>query len=119
MQRNIPAESNRMAYKNVRFLMTTQTPVLDASDNPAASTWVAATVNTSKAAVYSTILIAKNAYGLIDLDKGTVKSIVKTPGTSDTSNPMNQFSTAAWKLLYTAKIIDDSKLIRIQSLATA
>ena len=107
------------SYKNVRFLMTTQCPVLDAATNPAASTtWVPATTNTTKAAVYSTILIAKNAYGLIDLDKGTVKSIVKTPGSSDTSNPLNQFSTAGWKLLYTAKIIDDAKIIKIQSLAT-
>ena len=107
------------SYKNTRFLMTTQCPVLDDAGNPAASTtWVAGTTNATKAAVYSTIIIAKNAYGLVDLDKGTVKSIVKTPGSSDTSNPMNQYSTAAWKLLYTAKVIDDAKLIRIQSLAS-
>jgi len=111
------------AYKNVRFLMTTQCPILDHAGNPAhnpgsVATWVPATTNTTKANVYSTILVAKNAYGLVDLDKGTVKSIVKTPGTSDTSNPLNQFSTAGWKLLYTAKILDESKIIRIQSLAT-
>lgn len=106
------------AYKNVRFLMTTQCPVLDASSNPAASTWVPAVTNSTKANVYSTIVVAKNAYGLVDLDKGTVKSIVKTPGASDTSNPLNQFSTAGWKLLYTAKIIDDAKIVRIQSLAS-
>ena len=111
------------AYKNIRFLMTTQCPVLDHAGNPAhnpgsVATWVPCTTNTTKANVYSTILVAKNAYGLVDLDKGTVRSIVKTPGASDTSNPLNQFSTAGWKLLYTAKILDESKIIRIQSLAT-
>ena len=107
------------AYKNVRFLMTTQTPILDDAGNPVHnSTFVPGTTNAAKANIYSTILIAKNAYGLVDLDKGTVKSIVKTPGTSDTSNPLNQYSTAGWKLLYTAKILDESKIIRIQSAAT-
>ena len=111
------------AYKNTRFLMTTQCPILDHSGNPAhnpggTNTYVPCTTNTTKANVYSTILVAKNAYGLVDLDKGTVKSIVKTPGTSDTSNPLNQYSTAGWKLLYAAKILDESKIIRIQSLAT-
>lgn len=99
--------------------MTTQCPVLDHSGNPVhGSTFVPGTVNTTKTNVYSTILVAKNAYGLVDLDKGTVKSIVKTPGGSDTSNPLNQYSTAGWKLLYTAKVLDESKIVRIQSLAT-
>lgn len=108
------------AYKNVRFLMTTQCPILDDAGNPDMSTtWVPSPVtNTTKAGVYSTIIVAKNAYGLVDLDKGTVKSIVKTPGSSDTGNPLNQYSTAGWKLLYTAKIIDDSKIVKIQSLAS-
>lgn len=116
-------ESEIGSYKNTRFLMTTQCPVLDHSGNPAhnpggTATYVPCTTNTTKSNVYSTILVAKNAYGIVDLDKGTVKSIVKTPGTSDTSNPLNQYSTAGWKLLYAAKILDESKLIRIQSLAT-
>lgn len=107
------------SYKNVRFLMTTQCPILDHAGNPVhGGTFVPGTVNTTRTNVYSTILVAKNAYGLVDLDKGTVKSIVKTPGGSDTSNPLNQYSTAGWKLLYTAKILDESKIIRIQSLAT-
>ncbi len=107
------------AYKNVRFLMTTQCPVLDDAANPAhGSAWVPGSVNTTRTNVYSTIIIAKNAYGLIDLDKGTVKSIVKTPGSADTSNPLNQYSTAGWKLLYTAKILREENIIRIQSLAS-
>ena len=107
------------SYKNIRFLMTTQCPTTDAATNPAASTtWVPGTTNTNKALVYSTIIVAKDAYGLIDLDKASVTSIIKQSGPQDTSNPLNQYITVGWKMMYTSKILDDSKIIRINSLAS-
>jgi N4-gp56 family major capsid protein len=99
--------------------MTTQCPTTDAATNPAASTtWVPGTTNADKALVYSTIIVARDAYGLVDLDKASVTSIIKQSGPQDTSNPLNQYITVGWKMMYTSKILDDSKIIRINSLAT-
>jgi len=107
------------AYKNIRFLMTTQAPILDDAGNPNASTtWVPGETNTSKAAVYHTIVVAKNAYGVVEVERGTSKSIIKTPGSQDTSNPLNQFSTAGWKMLFASTILEDAYMIDIKSLAS-
>lgn len=108
------------AVKNVRFLMTTNLPTVDAAGNPAASTtWVAGATNTTKAVVYPTIIIAKDAYGTVGIDKGTVKSIVKVPGSQSTNDPLNMLTTAGWKTWFTAKILNDAWVCRIESLATA
>lgn len=107
------------AYKNVRFLMTTQAPYVDDSGNPAHSdTYVACDTNTTKANVYQTIILAKEAYGITNIERGNVKSILKTPGAQSTNDPLNMRSSIGWKTWFVAKILQDSWMCRIESLAT-
>lgn len=109
------------AYKNIRFVMTTQAPYVEASGNPLASTFVPCegTGLTAKARVYQCVILAQNAYGIIDITKGNVESMIKTPGPQSTENALNQWSTVGWKTWFTTKILNDAWMARIECLASA
>lgn len=69
----------------------------------------------SKADVYGMIMFGADAYGEIPLSGMSGKVIIKAKSpddTTDTSDPMNQRSTAAWVAVWTAKILDDTRMIR-------
>jgi len=69
--------------------------------------------------IHATLIIAKDAYGLIDIaGSGKPESIVKAAGSAGTSDPLNQVSTAGWKCIFTAKMLNDLALIRIESAAS-
>ena len=77
--------------------------------------------NGSGVSVYSGLAVSKNAYGITDIENGSKpKSIVKIAkdDTSDRSDPLNQKSTIGWKALFTAKILNELGLIRVNSAAT-
>lgn len=89
-----------------KFIDTT---LLDAEDNG------------SGVSVYSGLAVSKNAYGITDIENGSKpKSIVKIAkdDNSDRSDPLNQKSTIGWKALFTAKILNELGLIRVNSAAT-
>lgn len=74
----------------------------------------------STATVYHTFVFGKNAYGMLNLAGQPEKRIiVKTPGSSDTSNPLDMFSTIGWKSYFVAKILNSAWVIVIKSGATA
>lgn len=64
--------------------------------------------------VYSTLIIAQNAYAQTRISGQTLKNIVKPLGSAGTADPLDQRTTSGWKLTYVAKILDDSKLVDIQ-----
>lgn len=103
------------AYKNLRFLSTTNIPIVLAGGAAYDGTYIS--VGTTSNDVYFLIVVAKDAYGIIEMDKGTVKSIIKVPGAQDTSNPLDQYSTAGWKAMFVAKILNDSFICRIETCA--
>jgi len=53
-------------------------------------------------------IIAKNAYGMVDLEAGNAKNIVKGFGSGGTSDPLNQRATSGWKAMFTARILNDN-----------
>lgn len=63
--------------------------------------------------VYSTLIFGRDAYGVIPLEKGTAKNIVKGFGSGD--DPLNQRCTSGWKMLMTTAILNDDYLYRIES----
>lgn len=74
---------------------------------------------TNIANVYSNFVFGKNAYGVINL--GSIKApktYVKNPGASDTSNPLDQFSTIGWKMPFAVKTLNSNWLINIKTGAT-
>lgn len=69
--------------------------------------------------VYSCYVFGKNAYGTVSLEnQAGPRIIVKTPGPSDTSNPLDIFSTVAWKTFFAVKVLNANWIVRIYSAAT-
>lgn len=66
--------------------------------------------------IYSTIILGKNAFGTSG-DK-TVELINKNLGSAGTNDPLNQRGTIGWKGYRFFKIIEQTKMVRIESLAT-
>jgi len=69
--------------------------------------------------VYSTLVIAQNAYAQTRISGQTLKNIVKPLGSAGTADPLDQRTTSGWKLSYVAKVLDDTKLVDIQHAVTA
>lgn len=69
------------------------------------------TTGTSGSAnVYSTHLIGKGAFGVVNFDGGT-HIYVKKSGEQDTSNPLNQYATVGYKITYANKMLDDNRQV--------
>jgi N4-gp56 family major capsid protein len=60
---------------------------------------------------YSCPIIAQNAYGMVDIEGGNAKSIIKAFGSGGTSDPLNQRATAGWKEWEVFRILNDAFLI--------
>lgn len=69
----------------------------------------------SGADVACTMVLGKNAYGVIELEGGNLKSIVKPRGSAGTSDPLDQISTVGWKVDgFAAKILQPLWMVRIE-----
>lgn len=69
------------------------------------------TTGTSGSAnVYSTHLLAKGAFGVVNFDGG-IHTYVKKSGDTDTSNPLNQWATVGYKLTYASKMLDEARQV--------
>lgn len=64
--------------------------------------------------VYSTLIIAANAYAQTRISGMALKNIVKPLGSAGTADPLDQRTTSGWKLTYVAKILNDNYLVDIQ-----
>ncbi len=69
-------------------------------------------------AVYSTLILGENAYGIIDIEGGGMQHIVKQLGSGGTADPLDQKATAGWKATQAAKILVDQFIVRIESCST-
>jgi N4-gp56 family major capsid protein len=91
------AEGEWGGYKNSRWLVST---VCDR------------TLGTPD--IYRCPLFAQNAYGVIDISSGNMKSIVKAFGSGGTADPLNQRATAGWKFTFAARILNDSFMLLLR-----
>ncbi len=66
--------------------------------------------------VYSTVILGKNAFGTAG-DR-TVKLINKSLGSAGTGDPLNQRGTIGWKGYRFFRILEQTKMLRIESLAS-
>lgn len=66
--------------------------------------------------VAATLVLGRNAYGLVDIDGSmAVQSIIKPAGSAGTADPLDQQSTVGWKVpAFTSKILMPEWLIRIE-----
>lgn len=69
--------------------------------------------------VFSNFIFGKNAYGVINLGSiSAPKVYVKNPGDTDTSNPLNMFSTVGWKMPFAVKVLNSDWIINVKTGAT-
>jgi N4-gp56 family major capsid protein len=87
----------------VRFVESTETKV-----------FAAAGAGTPAIDVNSTLVLGQNAYGVIPLEGQNLESIFKTLGSSGTADPLNQRWTSGWKAAFTAMILNDLFMVRIE-----
>lgn len=58
-------------------------------------------------------IFGRQAYGISELSGQGMEMIRKEPGPNDTSNPLNMFSTAGWKFVMAAKVLQSSRAVQI------
>lgn len=64
--------------------------------------------------VYATVVLGKDGYGIPDVaGSSKPQMIVHTKG--GTENPMNLYSTVAWKSVFTAVILEEKAILRYES----
>lgn len=64
------------------------------------------------AAVYGCMFLGKDAYGIIDPDGAGLEMIIKDKG--EIGGPLNQFSTAGYKLSEGTKILYQDRMLRVE-----
>ncbi len=71
--------------------------------------------------VQATLVFGRDAYGTIDIEGGgNLHTIIKAPGSAGTADPLDQRCTVAAKVdAYTAKILNNDWILRIEHGATA
>lgn len=71
---------------------------------------------------YVTFIMGGNALGVVSIDSEDVMSknlILKDPGSGDTSNPANLWSTIAWKARFASQVINSNWAVHCYSGASA
>ena len=86
----------------VRFVETTEAKIWEAGSNACA--------------VFATLIMGADAYGVTSVAGGGIEHIVKQKGYGD--DPLNQRSSIGWKGLKTAKRLVEEYIIRIESGST-
>jgi len=104
--------------RGIRFLATDHCKIWQAGGAAVAATGLVADDSTN-IDVYGTLIFGRNAYGVIPLQKGNVKNIVKALGSAGTEDPLNQRATSGWKMAKTAKILNEDWMIRLEHGCTA
>lgn len=98
----------------VRFVETTEAKIW-------AKAGIDKTTSTDKAssrAVYSTLVLADNAYGVTEIEGGGLEHIVKQLGSAGTADALNQRATVGWKATKVAERLVEQFMVRIESTST-
>ena len=87
---------------NVRFVETTEAKIFSKA-------------GTGSMDIYSTLIIAKNAYGTTNIEGGGLELIAKQKGSAGTADPLDQRSTVGWKATKTAERLVEDYMVRIET----
>lgn len=99
------------AVDMVRFVWTTESKVFlggGTSGSNVKSTG-------GDADVYATIILARDAFGTVLLEGGSLETIVKAIGSAGAADPLNQRGTMGWKMWDAVTILNQAFIIRIES----
>lgn len=95
------------AIHNVRFVESTEAKIYKGAEDDCPT----------GLAVFGTLFLGANAYGTTSVQGGGLETIIKQLGSGGTSDPLNQRATTGWKALKTAEILDESSLLRVESVS--
>lgn len=74
----------------------------------------------STVTVYHNFIVGANAYGTVNISGQPGQRIfVKTPGNTDTSNPIDTWSTVGWKAHFAAVVLNSAWVVDIKTGVTA
>ena len=65
--------------------------------------------------VYSTLVIAKDAYKVVEIEGEGMKTIIKGLGSGGTADPLDQRATQGWKTTHGIGITGQTRMVRIES----
>ena len=104
------------AYKNIRFVSSTNARIFP---NGATATTVGfKATGAGSSDVYASLIIAAEAYGLSPLSGQALTTIVKPLGSAGSADPLDQRSTVGWRATTATTILNQSWMIRLESLAS-
>lgn len=86
----------------VRFVETTEAKIFEGA-------------GTDDIDIYSTLIIAQNAYGTTNIEGGGLQLIIKQKGSAGTADPLDQRSTVGWKATKTAERLVEDYMVRIET----
>lgn len=89
----------------VRFVETTEAKVFE-------------NAGASGRAVYATLVLGSDAYGVTEIEGGGLQHIVKQLGSAGTADPLNQRATVGWKATKTAERLVEQYMVRIETTST-
>lgn len=104
------------AYKNIRFVTSTNCKVWADATTVLTAGYKSTSIKND---VYATLIIAADAYGITPLSGQGMNTYVKALGSAGTADPLEQRSTVGWKATTTTTILNQSWMIRLESLASA
>lgn len=105
------------AYKNIRFVSSTNAKIWTAATTASTAGYKATGGGAND--VYATLIFGADAYGIVDLAGNAMKTIVKPLGSGGSADPLDQRSTVGWKAITTSAILNQTWLLRLETLATA
>jgi N4-gp56 family major capsid protein len=70
--------------------------------------------------VHGTLIVGQDAYGVVDIEGSKkAKIIIKTAKEGGSADPLEQRNTVGWKVMFTAKRLQELAMVRIESGVTA
>ena len=87
---------------NVRFVMSTFAKVFKGAGAEGTD-------------VYSTLVIGKNAYKVVEIEGEGMHTIIKTLGSAGAADPLNQRATQGWKTTHGIGITSQTSMVRLES----
>ena len=87
----------------VRFVQTTEAKIYKNDTTP------------EGLAVFGSLFLGENAYGVTEITGGGLQTIVKQKGSAGTGDPLDQRSSVGWKAIKTARILVQNYLVRVES----
>ena len=87
----------------VRFVQSSEAHIISGDGCP------------SGLAVFQTLVLGENAYGVTEITGGGLQTIVKQKGSGGTNDPLDQRSSVGWKAMKTAERLVEQYMVRIES----